>query len=73
MPYYTTEYKDYSKIYKDNRVVRFSGPTIEAINFEEAEYKAKKHPSLNLKVTGELVSEIDWETGERTDYDYHLN
>lgn len=45
---------------------------IDAICFEHAEYIANRI-NPNLKVTGEIVSEIDNETGVRVDYDFNYN
>lgn len=46
--------------------------TVQAISFDDAEYKATiNHPEA--QVLGQLVSEIDYKTGKKTDYDTFLN
>lgn len=45
---------------------------IDAIDFEHARYIAFKI-NPELKITGELVVEVDTETGKSTYHDYHLN
>lgn len=67
---YCTEY--YKIDSKFNEFRRYAGQYIDAISFEDAEQKAFDI-NPELVVTGILVSEIDYVTDERIDYDYNLN
>jgi len=53
----------------DNRIKKWAGPYIEAISMDHAKHICQTKELGYCRVTGVLVAEVDYETGEKTDYD----
>lgn len=58
---------------KDGELKTWGGDNVKSITWTHAQEILNRTGRGYMKVTGELVSEIDSETGEKTDYNYLNN
>lgn len=53
----------------DKELIKYCGPHVPGISFADAQAYCERECMGYLTVTGKLVAEIDFESGERIDFD----